>query len=131
MFAAPKYTIKVGTVVSETHPDYITLRNVFKKKIEEQSKGAIKVELYANAQLGGDREMIESLQLGTLTMALPASAALSGFEKNSRFWIFPICLRARRLPSRRWTESWVKPWMRCCRNTGSLTFAILRTDPAM
>ncbi len=82
VFAAPKYTIKVGTVVSETHPDYITLRNVFKKKIEEQSKGAIKVELYANAQLGGDREMIESLQLGTLTMALPASAALSGFEKK-------------------------------------------------
>lgn len=94
-FAAPQYTIKVGTIVSETHPDYVTLRDVFKKKIEENSKGAIKVELYPNSQLGGDREMVESLQLGTLTMALPASAALAGFEKKFQVLDLPYLFKSK------------------------------------
>ena len=94
-FSAPKYTIKVGTIVSETHPDYITLRDVFKKKIEANSKGAIKVELYPNGQLGSDREMIESLQLGTLTMALPSSSALAGFEKKFQVLDLPYLFKSK------------------------------------
>ena len=95
VFAASQYTIKVGTIVSETHPDYITLRDVFKKEIEANSKGAIKVELYPNGQLGGDREMIESLQLGTLTMTLPASSALAGFEKKFQVLDLPYLFKSK------------------------------------
>ena len=80
--AAPEYTIKVGSIVSETHADMLAMNKVFKPQVEELSKGKIKVELYPNAQLGGDRELCEGVQMGTIQMALPASSALAGFDKR-------------------------------------------------
>ena len=91
--ASPEYTIKVGTIVSETHPDFRCMQTVFKKQVEALSKGRIKVELYPNAQLGGDREMIESVQMGTLTMAMPATSALAGFEKRFQVLDLPFLFK--------------------------------------
>lgn len=88
-----EYTIKVGTIVSENHPDFVSLTNVFKPKIEKESNGRIEVQLYPNAQLGGDREMIESIQMGTLTMALPATSALAGFEKKFQVLDLPFLFK--------------------------------------
>lgn len=84
--SAAEYTLKVGTVVSEQHVDYICMRDVFKKQVEEKSGGKIIVQIYPNAQLGGDREMIESVQLGTLEMCLPTPSCVAGFDK--RFSVF-------------------------------------------
>jgi tripartite ATP-independent transporter DctP family solute receptor len=74
------YTIRVGTIVSETHPDVLALKEVFIPQIEQGSGGRIKVEIYPNGQLGGDREMAEAVQMGTLTMAIPDAAVLAGFD---------------------------------------------------
>ena len=54
-FAAPEYTIKVGYIGSDTHPTMQAMK-AFAKDVDTGSKGKIKVELYPNAQLGGDRE---------------------------------------------------------------------------
>lgn len=93
--ASPKYTIRVGVVVSEAHPDMIAMKNVFKPMIEEKSKGQIKVELYPNAQLGSDRELTEAVQMGTLTMAIPASAGLGGFDKRIQVLDLPYLFTSR------------------------------------
>jgi len=58
------------------------MKEYFVKPIEEGSQGRIKVELYPNAQLGGDREISEGVQMGTIQMAIPASAPLAGFDKR-------------------------------------------------
>jgi len=79
---AAEYTIKVGTITAESHPDCILMNEVFKKYVEEQSEGRIKVELYPNAQLGGDREMAEAVQVGILQIALPVVSVTSSFEKS-------------------------------------------------
>ena len=63
-FAAPEYVIKVGSIVSETHADMLAMNKVFKPQVEKLSNGRIKVELYPNAQLGGDRELCEGVQMG-------------------------------------------------------------------
>ncbi len=81
VFAA-EFTLKVGTIVSETHPDYIVMSTVFKPLVETNSKGKIAVEIYPNGQLGADREMSEAVQLGTLEICIPATAAVSGFDKR-------------------------------------------------
>ena len=65
-FAAPEYVIKVGSIVSETHADMLAMNKVFKPQVEKLSNGRIKVELYPNAQLGGDRELCEGVQMGTI-----------------------------------------------------------------
>jgi tripartite ATP-independent transporter DctP family solute receptor len=85
-----EFVIKVGTIVSETHPDFVTLTNVFKPLVEKGSGGRVEVQLYPNGQLGGDREMAESVQMGTLTMALPATSILAGFEKKFQVLDLPF-----------------------------------------
>ena len=81
VFAAD-FTLKVGTIVSETHPDYIVMSTVFKPLVETNSKGKIAVEIYPNGQLGDDREMSEAVQLGSIEICIPATGALASFDKR-------------------------------------------------
>ena len=94
-FAAPDYTIKVGYIGSDTHPTMKAMKDVFVKEIEQGAKGKIKVELYPNAQLGGDREMSEAVQMGTLTMAIPSTSALAGFDKRIQALDLPYLFTTR------------------------------------
>lgn len=94
-FAAPEYTIKVGSIVAETHPDIVVMKSTFVPYIEEKSEGRIKVELYPNAQLGGDRELSESVQMGTIQIALPATSALAGFDKRFQVLDLPFLFTTR------------------------------------
>lgn len=94
VFAAD-YTLKVGTIVTETHPDYIVMNTVFKPLVETNSKGKIEVEIYPHGQLGYDREMAEAVQLGTLEMCIPATAALSGFDKRIQVLDLPYLFESK------------------------------------
>lgn len=71
------YTIRIGYVVAETHASHIVLADIFKKELEET--GRFVVELYPNGQLGGDRQTVESVGLGSLEMTMVGEAAISGF----------------------------------------------------
>lgn len=93
--AASEYTIKVGSIVAETHPDIVVMKSTFVPYIEEKSGGRIKVELYPNAQLGGDRELSESVQMGSIQIALPATSALAGFDKRFQVLDLPFLFTTR------------------------------------
>ena len=97
--AKPEYVIKVGYILPETQSDHIVMRDVFKKDIEEKSGGRIAVELYPNAQLGGDRELIESVQLGTIQVAIPATAPWPALTSASRCLTCLSCSSPRKWPS--------------------------------
>lgn len=86
--AADKYIVKIASVVPETQSQHIALRDFFKKYVEEKSGGRMVVEIYPNGQLGGERQAIESVQLGTIHMTVTALAVLSGFEP--RFQVFDL-----------------------------------------
>jgi len=60
----------------------------FEKYVEEASKGSIKVETYINGVLGGDRELCESMQLGTCDMAVVMGGILANYD--AKFNIFQI-----------------------------------------
>lgn len=78
--AAPAKAIvcKIGTAVSETHPQYRALL-AFEKALEKETNGEIDVQVFANSQLGNERDMIEGLQMGSLQMAKTSTAVLSSF----------------------------------------------------
>lgn len=86
-YAAP-VKMKVAYVVPETQSTHIAAEKYFKPYVEKHSKGQIIVELYPNGQLGGDRQAIEAVGLGTVQMTIPAVAVLSGFEP--RFQVFDL-----------------------------------------
>ena len=94
-FAAPEYTIKVGYIGSDTHPTMQAMK-AFAKDVDTGSKGKIKVELYPNAQLGGDRELCEGVQMGTIQMAIPSTSALAGFDKRIQVLDLPYLFTTRK-----------------------------------
>jgi len=56
-----------------------TTSEEFAKRIAEQTKGRIRVDVYGNMQLGQERDMVEGLQLGTVDMTIVSTGPLSGF----------------------------------------------------
>ena len=86
------YLIKVGHAASQDHFAQDSIEK-FKEIVEKNSDGKIKVEIYPNGQLGGEREMIEAIQLGNLTMAFPSSAPLVSFSKSMALWDLPYLFK--------------------------------------
>jgi tripartite ATP-independent transporter DctP family solute receptor len=84
------YTIKLTHVVATNHASHITTENVFKKCVEERSNGRLKVQIFPDGQLGGDREAIEAVQMGNIEMTFPAAAPLSGFVPEVSLFDLPF-----------------------------------------
>lgn len=89
----PEFTLKIGNDLPASHPESVCLNDVFKKEVEKNSKGRIKVELYPNGQLGGTREMVESVQMGTLDLTTPTSSPLAGFEPKFQVLDLPFLFK--------------------------------------
>ena len=67
----------------------------FKEIVEEKSGGKIKVAIYPNQQLGGDRELTEAVQMGNVTMTAPSSAPLANFCKEFYVLDYPFLFENR------------------------------------
>ena len=65
-------TIRFGHSGTEDH-QYNVFAERFKEVVEEESNGAIAVEIFPNAILGNDREMIEGMLMGQLEMFVGSS----------------------------------------------------------
>ncbi|ANU17719.1 C4-dicarboxylate ABC transporter substrate-binding protein [Planococcus maritimus] len=82
------YTIRLAHLVPEEQSSHVAAVD-FKEKLEAESDGRLKVELYPNGQLyGSDREAIEAVQLGNIEMTIPAVAAMASF--NEKFQVFDL-----------------------------------------
>ncbi len=90
-----EYTIRVAHVLAADHATNVTAEEVFKKEVEEKSNGRIKVEVYPNGQLGGDRQTIEALNLGTLEMCIPGGTVLSGFVDDFEVLDLPFLFKSK------------------------------------
>jgi tripartite ATP-independent transporter DctP family solute receptor len=62
----------------------------FKKYVEAHSNGRIQVSLYPTGQLGGERVMAESVQTGTLEMALLTNNVMMNFVTESALYNMPF-----------------------------------------
>jgi tripartite ATP-independent transporter DctP family solute receptor len=65
----------------------------FKADVENETKGRISVQLYGGGQLGGERDTIEAMQMGTLEGVLVANAVLSAWNKKAMLWDMPFLFR--------------------------------------
>ncbi len=62
----------------------------FKTRVEEESQGRIKVNLFPSGQLGSAKDMFESLQMGTQEIALLPTARISGFSPTLQIFDLPF-----------------------------------------
>lgn len=68
-------TLRYATSLNEQSAYYkgaVALKN----SAEKLSNGCLKVQIYANGQLGTDEDMIQGMQLGSIDMASPSTAAM-------------------------------------------------------
>ncbi|OHV08024.1 TRAP transporter substrate-binding protein [Kushneria phosphatilytica] len=83
------YTIKFGIGLTEESGQYRGVQ-YFKKYVEERSDGKIKVNIFPNAQLGGDLKMVSALQSGTLEMTSPSTSPLVNMEPKLAVFDLPF-----------------------------------------
>jgi len=89
---ANEYIIKFSYVVSPNTPKGKAAA-FFAKRVEELSKGKIKVELYPNAILGKDSEVLRKMKLNAIQMAAPPFAKFSNIVPELGVFSLPFLFK--------------------------------------
>lgn len=92
--AEDKIILRMGGALADDHPQSISFFE-FAKRVGEKSKGRIEVQVFNNAQLGNERDMLEGCQLGSLDMTKAISSALTGFVPQAKIFDMPYLFRSR------------------------------------
>lgn len=71
--------LKIGHVEAEDRSTHKALLQ-FKDELESKTEGRIEVQIFPNAELGGDEELCESVAMGTIQMALPSTSVLTAYK---------------------------------------------------
>ena len=82
-----EYEMIAGTTTPDAHPYNLGLVKMG-ELIGEKTNGAVKLDVFGNSQLGGERDLIEGLQLGSVQVTCVSTAPLSGF--TDMFLVFDL-----------------------------------------
>lgn len=84
--------LKLGHNLAEDHAVHIALTE-FKKEVEEESKGSLKINIFPNGTLGSETDMINQIQSGALDMAKVSAATLGNFSEDYNVFSVPYVFR--------------------------------------
>ncbi len=85
-------TLKLAYALSK-NSHYGVAADAFEKSIGESSKGEFKIQQFPNSALGGEREVIEGLQLGTIDAAVVSTGATLNFVPETGVIDIPFLFR--------------------------------------
>lgn len=81
--------IKIATVGNDDH-QYTVAANYFKEELEKLYDGELKIDIYSNGALGGEREAAEGVKLGTIQMTCVTSdGALPAWVQDTQVLSIP------------------------------------------
>jgi tripartite ATP-independent transporter DctP family solute receptor len=90
----PSYKLKIGHVQATTHP-YQVGSLYIAKELENRSGGKITADVFPSSQLGGERDMTESVQMGTLDIVITGTAVVANFDPAFTVFDFPFLFESR------------------------------------
>lgn len=85
-------SLKLAHSLSVSHPVHLAMV-YFKERVEEKSGGKLRIEIYPSSQLGGERECLELLQIGSLAMTKVSSAVMENFSPELKVFGYPYLFR--------------------------------------
>jgi tripartite ATP-independent transporter DctP family solute receptor len=85
-------TFKVGYALATTS-HYGVGASVFGSELERRSAGRLKAQEFPAAALGGEREMIEAVQLGTLDFVITSTGPMGNFVPETLITDIPFLFR--------------------------------------
>ncbi len=84
---AAEWVLKAGHVLPPDHPYHLGYQRMG-EELKKRSGGRIEVEIFPNAQLGNERDLFEGCQIGTVDLAIGATAPLANITPE--FLIFDL-----------------------------------------
>ena len=76
--AQETFTVRIASVSGPAHTHNKVMRE-WAKKVKEETNGRLILKVLDSAQLGGERDYIEGMQLGNIEMAQVSTGPISGF----------------------------------------------------
>ncbi|HEX7025832.1 MAG TPA: TRAP transporter substrate-binding protein [Gammaproteobacteria bacterium] len=84
--------LKLAHALDTTHPVHKGMVYMA-ERLEELSGGKMRIDIYANGQLGNERELIELLQIGSLAMTKVSASPLESFVPEIQIFGIPYVFR--------------------------------------
>lgn len=89
---AADVTLSLGFVGGAQAPEAIAMKQ-FADEIATKTDGRIEISLQGGGALGGDREVIESVQLGTVDLTVPSTSVVVNFAPDFGVFDIPFLFR--------------------------------------
>jgi len=124
------YEFKLGHVFATTnanHPGALK----YAEEVGKRTKGAVKINVFPAGQLGGDRELYEGIQRGTLEMGLVNQGSASGFDRRLEIGALPFLTKDYETADRQFFkgEMWIgKEMAKYCLEKGLRILAHTEND---
>lgn len=83
------YTVQLAHDVSESGPIHLASL-IFKERVEKETNGNVRIEIFPNGALGSDTQMAEMIQMGTLQCGVIPTAKLAGFYAPLQVFDLPF-----------------------------------------
>jgi tripartite ATP-independent transporter DctP family solute receptor len=85
-------TMKISISTAQNSHQGIAI-DTFAKEVEKRTSGRYKVQTFYNGALGGERESIEAVQLGTQELAFSSSGPIPNFVPETKILDVPFLFR--------------------------------------
>lgn len=89
VFAAPKYSFKLAHVIAAGTPIDIGAKR-FAELVGQRTKGDVEIKVFPAGQLGGERVVIEGIQLGVIEMTFATTGAIGSFAPEFQVLDLPF-----------------------------------------
>ena len=90
--AAAQTTMRISISIPQNSHQGIAI-DTFDKKVEKRTAGRYKVQTFYSGSLGGERESIEAVQLGTQALAFSSSGPVPNFVPETKILDIPFLFR--------------------------------------
>ncbi len=84
--------LKLAHVLDVSHPVHRGME-FMAKRLNELSKGTMRIDIYPSGQLGAERELIELLQIGSLAMTKVSASPMESFVPEMKIFSLPYVFR--------------------------------------
>ncbi|SHG15185.1 tripartite ATP-independent transporter solute receptor, DctP family [Salegentibacter echinorum] len=85
-------TLRLAHGLDTRHPVHKTME-ILGERLEEKSEGSLKLQVYPSGQLGGEREALELLQIGSLDITKVSAAVLENFIPEYKVFSMPYLFK--------------------------------------
>jgi TRAP-type transport system periplasmic protein len=90
--ASAQTTMKSSISIAQNSHQGIGI-DVFAKEVEKRTQGRIKIQNFYSGSLGGERESIEAVQLGTQELTFSSTGPVPNFVPEARIFDIPFLFR--------------------------------------